>query len=185
MQLCLHMSIGVLLTLAVTPGLAQERVADGTSIYAEAGWTPGAGGRTHAGTIGLSRPLRVNGIDGAFSSHGEVFVSTWRARLDEGHRLHTQVGAIATLRYRFANGVSPWFADAGLGISVLDRQYRAQGREFSSRFQFTEILGVGRSFGMRGEHELSVRVQHFSNAGVRKPNPGENFVRLRYLYRFR
>jgi lipid A 3-O-deacylase len=27
-------------------------------------------------------------------------------------------------------------------------------------------------------------VQHFSNAGIKKPNPGETFLRLRYAYRF-
>jgi lipid A 3-O-deacylase len=31
---------------------------------------------------------------------------------------------------------------------------------------------------------VSVRVQHVSNASIKKPNPGANFVRLRYLYRF-
>nr|WP_311732042.1 acyloxyacyl hydrolase [Variovorax paradoxus] len=53
-----------------------------------------------------------------------------------------------------------------------------------TRFQFTEQLGIGRNFGAQGEHELSLRLRHFSNAGIRKPNPGENFVRVRYLYRF-
>ena len=40
------------------------------------------------------------------------------------------------------------------------------------------------SFGARGEHEVSLRLQHFSNAGIKHPNPGETFVRLRYVRRF-
>lgn len=30
----------------------------------------------------------------------------------------------------------------------------------------------------------ALRLQHFSNASIRHPNPGENFVQLRYARRF-
>ena len=29
-------------------------------------------------------------------------------------------------------------------------------------------------------HNLAVRLQHFSNAGISHPNPGEKFLQLRY-----
>ena len=45
-------------------------------------------------------------------------------------------------------------------------------------------MGGGRNFGARQEHELVLRVEHFSNAGIKHPNPGENFAQLRYTYRF-
>ena len=67
---------------------------------------------------------------------------------------------------------------------MMDSIYRTASREFSTTFQFTEQLGGGRNFGSRGEHEVSVRVQHFSNGGIKEPNPGENFWQVRYLYRF-
>ena len=35
-----------------------------------------------------------------------------------------------------------------------------------------------------GAHELALRVQHYSNAGIRHPNPGENFVQLRGSFAF-
>ena len=81
-------------------------------------------------------------------------------------------------------GQSPWFAEAGIGGTLMDSLYRTTSREFSTAFQFTEQIGVGRNFGERGEHELSVRLQHVSNGGIKEPNPGENFWRVRYLYRF-
>ena len=34
------------------------------------------------------------------------------------------------------------------------------------------------------EHEVVLRAAHYSNAGVRHPNPGENFLQLQYLRRF-
>jgi lipid A 3-O-deacylase len=88
------------------------------------------------------------------------------------------------LRYRFGDGGSPWFAEGGVGATLMDRIYRTPDRSFSTAFQFTEVLGIGRSFGEKGAHEVSLRVQHFSNAGIKKPNPGETFLRLRYAYRF-
>jgi len=32
---------------------------------------------------------------------------------------------------------------------------------------------------------VALRIQHFSNAGLSEPNPGANFVQLRYAYTFR
>ena len=43
---------------------------------------------------------------------------------------------------------------------------------------------MGISLGGHGEHEVGLRVQHFSNADIRLPNPGETFLRVRYAYRF-
>jgi hypothetical protein len=40
------------------------------------------------------------------------------------------------------------------------------------------------NWGPRQEHELSLRLQHASNAGVKEPNPGVNFLLLRYAHAF-
>jgi len=45
-------------------------------------------------------------------------------------------------------------------------------------------VGIGRRFGDRGRHEISMRVEHFSNGSIKKPNPGENFLQLRYTRYF-
>ncbi|KDD61989.1 lipid A 3-O-deacylase domain protein [Bordetella bronchiseptica OSU553] len=39
---------------------------------------------------------------------------------------------------------------------------------------------MGYRFGPERAYEVSLRVQHFSNAGIKKPNPGENFMFLRF-----
>jgi lipid A 3-O-deacylase len=122
---------------------------------------------------------------GALTGYWDVFISNWHApALDDGPRNYAQIGALYTWRYRFGAGSSPWFAEGGIGGSVMDHVYKTPDRSFSTAFQFTEVLGVGRSFGENGAHELSLRVQHFSNAGIKKPNPGETFLRLRYTYHF-
>lgn len=156
--------------------------------YAEGGRAPHNDTSSESLTIGVVVPWtpRQSVQGGAVSFYWDLFLSQWRAPTLErsGHHNYSQLGALAGWRYRFDQGASPWFAEAGLGITMMNDRYQTPERSFSTRFQFTEQLGIGRNFGAQGEHELSLRLQHFSNAGIRKPNPGENFVRVRYLYRF-
>lgn len=174
-----------LLSLSLAATAFEDR---STGIYVEAGRAPHGPTHTDSLTLGLTLPWAPFKLSqgGGKSFYWDFFVSQWQAPNpgDTETRSYTQIGAIANFRHRFDQGASPWFVEAGVGGTVMDRTYRTPERVFSTRFQFTEQLGVGRSFGSRGEHEVSVRLQHFSNADIKKPNPGENFVRVRYLYRF-
>ncbi len=88
------------------------------------------------------------------------------------------------LRYRFGEGRSRWFVEAGIGLSVTDRRFATPDRTQASRWNFSDNLALGRSFGDRGEHEVSLRWQHTSNAGLKEPNPGVDLFLLRYAIRF-
>ncbi|TPG24978.1 acyloxyacyl hydrolase [Variovorax guangxiensis] len=183
---CASLGTSLLLLLGAGPAAAFGDATPG--FYVEGGSTFQGGADADAWAAGAVLPWSPSGdytVDGR-SFAWDLFASQWRSpeRLDGGRRNYAQIGVIATWRYRFDAGRSPWFADAGIGGTVMNHIYRPTERPFSSTFQFTEVLGLGRSFGQRGEHEVSMRVQHFSNAGIKKPNPGANFVRLRYLYRF-
>ncbi|QGW80080.1 acyloxyacyl hydrolase [Variovorax paradoxus] len=175
-----------ILCLLGTEAHAFEDSARG--IYFEGGRAPhGDKGATNSATVGVTLPwsLRQPVHEGALTSYWDLFISQWHApAFGDGSRNYAQIGAIYTWRYRFGAGSSPWFAEGGVGATVMDHLYKTPDRTFSTAFQFTEVLGVGRSFGENGRHELTLRLQHFSNAGIKKPNPGENFVRLRYTYRF-
>ena len=51
-----------------------------------------------------------------------------------------------------------------------------------------QALGnINQSFsfsGTQGHHEINLRLVHVSNGGIRKPNPGQDFGQLRYVYWF-
>lgn len=47
-----------------------------------------------------------------------------------------------------------------------------------------DSLGLGVSLGAQRQHELLLRLQHVSNAGLKQPNPGLNFLQLRYALHF-
>lgn len=110
----------------------------------------------------------------------EAYVSYWRARDGAARPGFTHVGVVPLLRYRFEQGRSPWFVEGGIGLTAMDRIYHAGDKQFSTRLNFTDVLGAGRNFGEGGRHEVSLRATHFSNGGLKQPNPGMNFVRLRY-----
>lgn len=132
---------------------------------------------------GVAWTLPWRSADGRFTGRGELFASRWRTPgLGGGHRDLVQVGVVPLVRWR-ADG-SPWFIEGGIGLSWLDGDLRTPERSFSTRLNFSDNLGIGRSFGRQGEQEWSLRWQHTSNAGIRKPNPGQDLLLVRYAHAF-
>jgi len=110
----------------------------------------------------------------------EFYVSRWSAR---GEPV-MQAALVPLVRLRLDQGRSPWFMEGGIGVSMMDNLYRNHGKEFSTRFNFVDVFGVGRSLGADRRSEVSLRIAHISNANLKQPNPGENFLQLRYAVRF-
>jgi lipid A 3-O-deacylase len=77
---------------------------------------------------------------------------------------------------------SAWFVQAGLGLSLHDRIYRVGRLRQASHLNFQQDLAWGRTLG--GGHEVSLHLMHMSNAGLRKPNPGETWWSVRWGYAF-
>ena len=81
-------------------------------------------------------------------------------------------------------GTAPGSAyfEAAIGFHLLSDLQIDHDRPFSTRFQFGDHIGVGRRFGPRERYDLSLRLQHLSNGGIRRPNPGIDFLQLRFQY---
>jgi lipid A 3-O-deacylase len=137
--------------------------------------------------VGLTWPLawKRQAWRGEFSAQAELSLSYWRARaFGGGGQGFVNVGLVPMLRYRFDQGNSPWFVEGGIGLTASSKRYVTPDKTFSTRLNFSDNLAVGRSFGRDRNQEVSLRFQHISNAGIKKPNPGEDFVLLRYAVRF-
>jgi hypothetical protein len=159
------------------------------------GWRPSgyvvqgglAEGRTWNASVGLTWPwawkarllgTEVGGVTEAYIAHWDT------PGVSGGRRGFTQVGLLPMFRFRFDAGRSPWFAEAGVGISAMDQRFVTTSKQFTTTFNFVDAVGVGRSFGTANGQEIGLRLQHVSNAGIRVPNPGQNFVQLRYAAAF-
>ncbi len=60
--------------------------------------------------------------------------------------------------------------------------FRDNDRRFGTAFNFGDHLALGRVLDDR--NELALRVKHYSNGGIKQPNPGINFVQLRLVHWF-
>jgi len=77
-----------------------------------------------------------------------------------------------------------WFGEAGIGASVIAPAYHTDSKRFSTAFNFGDHLAIGREFGANHRQEIALRIEHFSNAGIDHPKPGENFVQVRWVVRY-
>jgi len=154
------------------------------SAYLQANW---ARHDTQALTLGATLPWRDWSSQlwgGELRGYWDMYLSRWSFDGLAGHESTTLLGITPTLRLWTDPGKSPWFWEAGIGATLASERYQTPRREFSTRFNFASHLGLGLQLGAQGQHELQLRLQHVSNAGIKKPNPGENFLQLRYAVRY-
>ena len=171
----------------VAHGAARADATQTPSVYVQAD-KAGSKSDTQGLTLGATTPIRYqSSLWGAqVGAYWEFYASRFSAsaRDGDGHELTTLMGVTPVFRLRFDNGLSPWFADAGIGVSYTNRLYRSDVKQFSTRFNFGTNLAVGYSFGAQRDQEISLRFEHYSNAGYKEPNPGENFLEVRYAHLF-
>ena len=123
------------------------------------------------------------------AGYWEVNLSHWKRDNDNTTQNHSLTEAGITPVFRLQSkspvmaGLSP-YVELGIGVHMLS-ETEIDGRNLSSSFQFGEHLGLGFTFGKQNEFDLGYRLQHLSNAGLKKPNDGITFheVRFGYLYK--
>jgi lipid A 3-O-deacylase len=120
------------------------------------------------------------------TAHTELMLNGWRAdAVGGGSKTYAQAVLLPTLRMRFGQGGSPWFIEVGVGASYMNHKLATPDKEFGSQWNFYDVLGTGYTFGgARGNHEVGLRLVHISNAGIKNPNPGQDFLQLRYVHWF-
>jgi len=128
--------------------------------------------------------------------------STWLAE----HHLHTywevSAAAIEERKYRNIEGrkqnlvdfgftpVLRWhgfdnhglFGEIGIGVNYFTENYDNNGRRFGGDFQFGDHVGVGCLFSK--QLEVTLKLQHFSNADIKQPNPGFNAGMIKLAWMF-
>jgi len=139
--------------------------------------------RTTAYTAGLTwnMPWHYDFTFGRLSAYAEAAIGRWHTDgRNEATAWPTQISATPTLRL-YPERASRWFAEAGVGANYIVPIFNSGEKRFSTEFNFGDHVAIGRDFG---HSEISIRMEHFSNAGIEHPNPGENFGQVRYAYRF-
>ena len=144
----------------------------------------GSGAGTQTITVGLtwdweSAPAWTPPEQRTWSGYTAIALGRWSVKRD-GNRydtIVTQIEVAPTLRY-WPGAHRIWFCEASIGANLLAPIYRTGTRRFSTVFNFGDHIGIGWR-GTNPQWEWVLRLEHFSNAGIREPNPGQNFVQLR------
>lgn len=148
----------------------------------------GSSEHTRQVTVGVQVPWFRSWRLGSGDVNGywDFSLSRWRYPEESGgrHGLLSQLGVTPALRWSPGGRLGSTFMEVGVGITWMSDLYRTPDKDFSTRFNFGSHLAVGWPLDDRHAQELVIRLEHFSNGGIRRPNPGEDFLQLRYVQRF-
>jgi lipid A 3-O-deacylase len=161
-------------------GTAQATGLVPSAVFVQAGF---GNQETDAYLAGLTwrLPLQYKFGFGSVSASIEAALGRWHTEgRQDSTAWPTQISATPTVRV-YPSQMSSWFAELGVGANYIVPLFRSGYKRFSTEFNFGDHAAIGRAFG---RSEVSLRIEHFSNAGIAHPNPGENFGQLRYAYRF-
>ncbi len=81
------------------------------------------------------------------------------------------------------NQKSPWYWQFGIGLSYFDSKQLTPA-ELSTHFQFATVLGLGISLDAMQRNRLTLRYNHYSNAYIKRPNPGIDTLSLDWHWHF-
>lgn len=90
------------------------------------------------------------------------------------------VGLTPFLRWWFTQDTA---VEAGIGANVFSGTYIGSKR-ISTAYQFGDSLGLYHRIAAT-PWGVGVRFTHYSNADIKRPNPGQNYLQLRLSYEFR
>lgn len=110
--------------------------------------------------------------------HIELGAAHWKSRKSKSPKSMSQFSAIPVVRWWPSEQL---YLDIGSGPTLMTRS-RFAGKNISTKFQFGSRVGVG--YLTHGGHQFGLRYSHFSNAGIKTPNPGLDLLELEYRYRF-
>ena len=102
---------------------------------------------------------------------------------EEGQRI-VDAGLTPVFRFGRDEPSARFFIEAGIGAHLLSHTSPYRGRDFSTAFQFGDLIGIGWRLGQARDYELALRLEHFSNASIKQPNQGIEFLQLRLVRRF-
>jgi hypothetical protein len=146
----------------------------------------GEGDATHVGSLVLRFDAARPPQRGPWNSTLKVELGTIVFQGEREHPRHdvTALNVAPLLRWRLGRGTVRPVAEVGAGVTWLSRTLINGNRYFTTRFQFTELAGVGLELGARGRYEIGCRIEHMSNGGIREPNDGITFFTTHVAWRF-
>lgn len=172
----------ILALLAVQPVFAADTLVDSAAL--------------EFGTGSKVRMIRVsaqsNWERSWFASNGTHLSGYWDANLaqwrgssyrnvPDAHQNITVAGLTPVFRFERIDKRG-WYAEGGIGVSLWSELYDNDDNRLSTAFQFADHIGAGYVFD--NKWDIGLKIQHYSNGGIKKPNSGVNLLVVKATYRF-
>ncbi len=172
-----HLCAGLLLTICTA-----SHAIDSASLEF------GSGNKTDLARLGIQwnwdrQWWKSNGSH--LGGYWDLTLAHWRAThyQNQPGNTHSFAAVGITPVFRLQNDdLMGLYGEAGIGLRHLFDLYDNNGHKLSTHFQFSSHLGIGYVFW--NNIDLGLKIQHFSNGSIKKPNGGVNFVVVRASYRF-
>jgi lipid A 3-O-deacylase len=118
------------------------------------------------------------------SGYWETSLALWHLRAYQNVPGRTKniavIGFTPVLRYQRDSKLG-LYGEVGVGVNLLSSLYKNHDKELSTAFQFGDHVGVGYT---TARWDMGLKFQHYSNASIKRPNAGANWVVARLAYRF-
>ena len=141
---------------------------DGVSVAL--GWGDERTSLLRVGITNLWRQRQPAPAQWQLAGYWEIFAGLW-SNTDEST---AELGATPVFRLQRGQ----FYVEGAIGAHLVQTHISAQ-RSFSTAFQFGTHAGVGIH---SGKYDFGLRIQHISNSSIKQPNPGINFVLVRFQY---
>lgn len=115
----------------------------------------------------------------------DLTLAYWRGRrfqnLSGNMQRIADIGITPVFRLQRDSLTGP-YAEVGVGAHYLSDLYNNNGRHLSTHLEFGDHIGVGYVFN--NFVDIGLKIQHFSNGGIKEPNDGVNFAVVRLAIDF-
>lgn len=178
-----HLTLRNTLTKVLAFGCATLLLAANAGAADSASIEFGSGDKTKLARIGVqwkwkNQWWRSNGTH--IGGYWDVALGQWRAdrfqSIPGNAQNLTEIGLTPVFRLQ-RDSLTGFYAEFGIGAHLLSELYDSNDKRLSTRFQFGDHLGFG--YVLQNNLDIGVKFQHFSNASIKKPNDGVEFVIVR------
>jgi hypothetical protein len=148
----------------------------------------GGGSRVQFIRLGAQSDWNKNWLAGHgyhLSGYWDANLAQWRGNDHKGvsgeNQNITVVGLTPVFRFERDDKLG-LYGEGGIGVSLFSELYNNADNRLSTAFEFADHVGLG--YVMSNKWDLSARIQHYSNGGIKHPNSGVNLFVLRASYHY-
>jgi hypothetical protein len=117
---------------------------------------------------------------GWWPTHIQFGAGIWQVPDLGGTTQRFDVNATPVWRANYART----YIEAGIGAYLLSETINNDTTHLATSFEFGSHVGAGLRIGERREATIGIALQHLSNAGIKQPNGGVNFLLLNASFPF-